>query len=168
MCPGAAAEGHEEQDPAAAGVGDRQDPDQWHWQGEVRVAGAARFQEGVVIERVGRPSNSGCFGSDNKKASPRAACQDPAPCIHESLGKPSPIDPRRSVHRGFPRPALYPLGALSESVTPSPLRPSGAQFESRSIPQKVAETTSQSVNVEVPGSQTSEPGPSQSVTVQYI
>ena len=107
-----------------------------------------------MIALVGRPGNSGCIGSDKKKASPRTAGQDPAPCIHESLGKPNPIA----------RPALDPLGALSGSVTPSPRRPSGAQFESRSIPQKVAETTSQSVNVEVPGSQTSEPGPSQSVS----
>ena len=136
-CPRAAAGGHEEQDPAEPGGGDRQGPAPG--QGEIRVPRAARFKQGAVIARVERPSKSGCNIRDKNKAPPGAAGQDTVPGMNESLG----------MHGGR-KITLDPLGALSEAEGPSPLR---------------SETDSQNVHLDyIPGSQTSEPGPSQSVS----
>ena len=126
--PGAAAKGHEGQDPAAAGGGDRQGPDPG--QGEVRVAGAARPRESAVIGTrppVGRQTEDFDHDCDRQKAPPRAANQDPAPCIHEwnslataagglrargGQGSETPTRPPGAPAR--PRPSLVCIASLNK------------------------------------------------------
>ena len=140
---GGAEEGHEEQDPVAAGSGDRQGHD--HRPGEVGGEGIGGLsQEKTLI--TARPPVEMQSDSNRNNSPPQDPGYDPAACIHENNFKEEALIKanRRSVQVG---PNL--VGTPQETLT--------STLSNRAVSGK--KITKVHV-AEIPGLQTGEPGPS--------